>query len=270
MTASFRDAELAGWSTRPLSYDQHLAPVTNQVVAPMMAALGRASGKSVLDVCCGPGHLAAALAAEGAVVEGLDFAAPMVARARENYPKLKFRQGDAEALAYVDGTFDHVVCAFGIMHLGRPDTAIAEAFRVLNPQGRYVFTQWAKDDELLSIVLSAIADHGAPVSNLPDAPPPMRFSDPLECSRVLEKTGFTEVRVDRIETTCTTEQPEALLDLIYGGAVRAAMVLEAQEPARRAQIHDAIFGAAKSRMSEGRVIIRRPVVMASGVKSARL
>ena len=94
----------------------------------------------------------------------------------------------------------------------------------------------------------------------------MRFSDPLECRRVLEMSGFIEVRVDRIETTCTTERPEALLDLIDGGAVRAAIVLEAQEPVRRARIHDAIFGAAKSHISEGRVIIRRPVVMASGVK----
>ena len=222
MTGSFRDAELAGWSTRAVSYDQHLAPVTNQVVAPMIAALGSVAGKSVLDVCCGPGHFAGAIAADGAVVEGVDFAAPMVARARENYPKLKFRQGDAEALAYAVGTFDHVVCAFGVMHLSRPDTAIAEAFRVLNPQGRYVFTQWANDDELLSIVLSAIAEHGAPVLNLPDAPPPMRFSDPMECRRVLERSGFIEVRVDRIETICAPKQPEALLDLIYGGAVRGA------------------------------------------------
>jgi SAM-dependent methyltransferase len=236
----------------------------------MTAALGPLGGKRVLDVCCGPGHLAAAIASKGAVVEGVDFAAPMVALARENYPKLEFHQGDAEELAYGEGTFDHVVCAFGVMHLSRPDIAIAEAFRVLSPQGRYVFTQWAKDDELLSIVLSAIADHGAPVLNLPDAPPPMRFSDPLECRRVLEMTGFTEVRVDRIETTCTTEQPEGLLDLVYGGAVRAAMVLEAQEPARRARIHDAILGAAKSRISGDRVIIRRPVVIAKGVKRTPL
>lgn len=270
MTNSFREAELVGWSTRPASYDQHLAPITNQVVAPVIAALGPVAGKRVLDVCCGPGHLAGSIAAEGAVVEGVDFAAPMVARARKNYPKLDFRQADAEALPYAESSFDHVVCAFGVMHLSRADVAIAEAFRVLRPRGRYVFTQWAKDDELLSIVLSAIAEHGAPIANLPDAPPPLRFSDPLECRRVLEASGFTEARDDRIETICTTERPEALLDLVYGGAVRAAMVLEAQEPTRRAQIHDAILRAAKARVSDGSVVIRRPVVMASGVKPTTL
>src|SRR6185437_3238254 len=135
MTGSFRDAELDGWSARSTSYDQHLAPITNQVAGPMITALGAVTGKRVLDVCCGPGHLAASLAGAGAIVEGIDFAPPMVARARENYPDLDFRQGDAEALPFDANTFDHVVCAFGVMHLGHADAAFAEAFRVLRPTG---------------------------------------------------------------------------------------------------------------------------------------
>lgn len=267
MVSSFRDEELAGWSARPASYDHHLSPITNQLITPIVAALGPLRGRRVLDVCCGPGHLVGAMAAGGANVEGIDFAATMVAKARQNYPSLKFQEGDAEALPYADGSFDHVVCAFGVMHIDRPDVAIAEAFRVLRPEGRYVFTQWAKDDEVLTIVLSAIADHGAAVSNLPAAPPPLKFSDPIECRRVLEATGFTDVRDERIEATWTADRPEELLDLVYGGAVRVAIVLEAQEPARRAQIHQAILSAAEAHVSDGRVIIRRPVVMASGTKT---
>jgi hypothetical protein len=63
-------------------------------------------------------------------------------------------------------------------------------------------------------------------------------------------------------------RPEALLDLVYGGAVRAALVLEAQEAARRARIHEAILRDAKARIADGRVVIRRPAVLASGAKSA--
>lgn len=266
MQNSFREAELAGWSTRPASYDQHLAPVTNQVIAPILEALRPLAGKKVLDVCCGPGHLAAAVAAEGATAQGVDFATSMVAKARENYPHVEFCQGDAEALAAANGAFDHVVCAFGVMHISRPEKAIAEAFRVLQPRGHYVFTQWALDDDLLKIATSAIADHGAPVDDLPDAPAPLRFSDPAECRRALQIAGFGDVRTGRIETAWTAERPEALLELIYGGAVRIAMVLEAQEPARRARIHAAIVSAAIARTSDGVVTIQRPVVMAQGTK----
>jgi ubiquinone/menaquinone biosynthesis C-methylase UbiE len=269
MRGSFREAELAGWAARASSYDRHLSPVTNQVIAPILATLAPLAGMRVLDVCCGPGHLAGAAAAAGAVVEGVDFAPPMVAKACESHPGLAFREGDAEALPYADGAFDHVVCAFGLMHVSRPDVAVAEAFRVLRPQGRYVFTQWAKDDEVLGIVLSAIAAQGAPVANLPDAPPPLRFSDPLECRRVLERAGFADVRIERIETAWTGEQPAALLDLVYGGAVRVAIVMEAQEPAGRARIHAAILEAAKARTSGGTVVLRRPVVMASSVKPGK-
>ena len=269
MTGSFRDAELDGWSIRSETYDHYLAPITTQVVGPMVGALGLVAGKLVLDVCCGPGHLTGSLAQSGANVVGLDFAMPMVAKARENYPSLDFRQGDAQALPFNAETVDHVVCAFGVMHLSNADLAISEAFRVLRPTGRFIFTQWAQDDELLSIVFTAIAEHGEPVASLPDAPPAMRFSDPLECRSVLEVAGFAEVRVERVETAWTARQSEALLDLVYGGAVRAAMVLEAQSPARRDLIHGAILRAAHARTSNGVVMIRRPVVMASGVKPLR-
>ena len=263
---SFRDTELAGWTARAASYDELFVPVTNQIISPMIAALGSMDGKRVLDVCCGPGHLAAAMAGKGATVEGIDFAATMVAKARENYPALRFREADAEALPYDDGAFDDVACAFGVMHFDRPDVAIAEAFRVLQAGGRYVFTQWGMEDDVLNIVGAALAEYATPAPGLPQAPPPRRFSDPVECRRVLEATGFAQVADQRVEVTWQAERPEALLDLIYAGAVRVAMVLEAQPLQQRERIHEAILAAVRSRAVGNTFVIRRPVVLASGVK----
>ncbi|SEP38715.1 hypothetical protein SAMN02990966_05592 [Rhodospirillales bacterium URHD0017] len=62
------------------------------------------------------------------------------------------------------------------------------------------------------------------------------------------------------------ERPEALLDLIYAGAVRVAMILEAQEPVRRARIHEAILAAVRLRAGATGFEIRRPVVLACGVR----
>jgi len=109
--ASFRDAELGGWSKRAASYDELFAALTNQVIAPIVEILEPLDGRHVLDVGCGPGHLAAALANKGAVVEGIDFAATMVGKARENYPAITFREADAEALPYDAVAFDRVLCS---------------------------------------------------------------------------------------------------------------------------------------------------------------
>jgi ubiquinone/menaquinone biosynthesis C-methylase UbiE len=125
MASSFRDSELAGWTARADSYDQLFTPISDQAIAPIVATLGDIRGRRILDVCCGSGRLTAALARMGSDVEGLDFAPTMIARAAANFPGKKFRQGDAEKLPYDHNMFDAVVCCFGVMHLEKPEQAIA-------------------------------------------------------------------------------------------------------------------------------------------------
>src|SRR5690242_4994583 len=72
MTSSFRDAEHSGWSARADSYDRMFTPISNQAIPRMIALLGDLRGKRVLDICCGSGHLTAALANKGATAEGID------------------------------------------------------------------------------------------------------------------------------------------------------------------------------------------------------
>jgi ubiquinone/menaquinone biosynthesis C-methylase UbiE len=49
----------------------------------------------------------------------------MIAEARQNFPETEFREGDGENLAFDDGSFDAVICAFGLLHMAAPDRAIA-------------------------------------------------------------------------------------------------------------------------------------------------
>src|SRR3954453_21469490 len=176
---SFREAEPAGWTARAESYAD-FATITNQAIPHILPLFGNLAGRALLDVCCGPGHLAAAASTAGAQAEGIDFAATMIALAQQNYPGIIFREGDAEHLPQPNACFDAVACAFGVMHMTHPDLAIAEAFRVLRPGGIFAFTQWAADDELLGIIAAAVSKHGNPGVIMPPAPPLMRFSDPDE------------------------------------------------------------------------------------------
>jgi 2-polyprenyl-6-hydroxyphenyl methylase / 3-demethylubiquinone-9 3-methyltransferase len=95
----------------------------------------------VLDVGCGAGFLANALAARGHVVAGLDAAAGALAVARrwDGTGSVSYQQGDAYALPFPDGAFD-VVCAMDFLeHVEEPARVVAEAARVLAPGGLFFF-----------------------------------------------------------------------------------------------------------------------------------
>ncbi len=265
--SSFGEAERAGWTARAQSYDADFVLITNQAIPHVLGAIGALAGRRLLDVCCGPGHLAGAAAAGGAEAVGVDFAPTMIERARRHHPAVPFLVGDAEHLPHADAHFDAVACVFGVMHLPNPDLAMAEARRVLRPAGILAFTQWAADDELLRIVADAVSAHGDPRVEMPPAPPLLRFSDPEECRRTLQAHGFEEITVSRVALVWKGTRPDGVLDLIYGGAVRAAMLIEAQRPADRDRIHGAILGAiGQRRTSDGGYVVRRPAVLATGLK----
>src|SRR6478736_1965249 len=174
---AFHEFEQQGWERAAAFYGEAFGALTSQTAGPMLDAVGASQGTRLLDVACGPGFIAGAAVERGAVVTGLDFAAAMVAEARRRLPGLMFQEGDAEALPFDAGTFDAVVMNFGLLHLARPDVALAEAHRVLRPGGRYAFTVWSEQAVAFQLALRAIEKHGNAKVPLPVGPPFFRFSD---------------------------------------------------------------------------------------------
>jgi ubiquinone/menaquinone biosynthesis C-methylase UbiE len=96
-------------------------------------------GRSVLDIACGPGVLAGAVAKAhpGAVVTGIDICPErFCGQDIASSPNLNLRSGDARSLPFADNTFDFVYCRFLLQYLADRDKAVSEMIRVCKPGGR--------------------------------------------------------------------------------------------------------------------------------------
>lgn len=97
--------------------------------------------KSVLDIGCGAGLLANALAKEGHSVSGIDLSAKSleVAKKHDATGLVDYRSANAYSLPYPDRSFD-AVCAMDVLeHVEHPQLLIAEASRVLKNKGLFFF-----------------------------------------------------------------------------------------------------------------------------------
>jgi demethylmenaquinone methyltransferase / 2-methoxy-6-polyprenyl-1,4-benzoquinol methylase len=111
----------------------------------------------VLDLCCGTGDLAFALARVGkAGVLGVDFAHTMLVRAREKSASLSnikdrgaktpmpFFEADALRLPFADSSIDLVTSAFGFRNLANYEAGLREILRVLKPGGTIAILEFAE------------------------------------------------------------------------------------------------------------------------------
>jgi demethylmenaquinone methyltransferase / 2-methoxy-6-polyprenyl-1,4-benzoquinol methylase len=123
----------------------------------------------LLDVAGGTGDVAArALKAVGsgtrAVICDISMEMIQVGRARAGQSdRLSFVQGNAEALPFGNRQFDAYAIAFGMRNLTNLDAALAEAFRVLKPGGRFLCLEFsAVDVPLLDTLYDAYSFNAIP------------------------------------------------------------------------------------------------------------
>lgn len=267
-TESFKDMEQAGWHAKAAAYDDLVGPMTRDAMEPLLDAANVATGSTVLDVASGPGYGAAAAAARGATPTGIDFAANMVATAKRNYPDIDFRQGDAESLAFDNDSFDAVICPFGVLHMPQPQQAMAEAFRVLKPGGRYAFTVWAAPDknDLFKAVTPAIQTHADMEIPLPEGPSFFLYSDHEACRRALTDIGFYNVDVVELPLVFRAGSPQRVLAFVHDATVRLSTLLSLQTQDVQSQIDAEIVAAVEAYGRRSGLDLAHPAVMASGQK----
>jgi demethylmenaquinone methyltransferase/2-methoxy-6-polyprenyl-1,4-benzoquinol methylase len=123
-----------------------------------VAALAAAApGVRALDLCCGTGDIAFALARRGAEATGLDFSPQMLEVAESRRLKnskfkiqnSKFIQGDAQQLPFPDNSFDIVTVGYGLRNLASWERGLDEMFRVARPGARLIVLDFGKPPNAL-------------------------------------------------------------------------------------------------------------------------
>jgi demethylmenaquinone methyltransferase / 2-methoxy-6-polyprenyl-1,4-benzoquinol methylase len=123
------------------------------------------NGDRALDLCCGTGDIAFALARRGAETTGLDFSEQMLevakmrsrkseAGSRNGIPNSEFRIpnficGDAQQIPFPDNAFDVVTVGYGLRNLASWERGLDEMFRVARSSARLIVLDFGKPPNAL-------------------------------------------------------------------------------------------------------------------------
>lgn len=223
-----RRVQRYGWDRAAGSYEDSWRAQLEPAQSKMLERARLRPGERVLDVACGTGlvtqRAAAAVAPAGAVV-GTDLSAEMVRRAEQRAAPgggsaVRFERGEAERLAFADGSFDAVLCALGMMYVPQPPLALGEFLRVLVPGGRASIAVWGQRAkcgwaEIFPIVDARVQSEVCPAF--------FQLGTGPTLSVLMEHAGFVDVGLDRLETTLRYDSDEAALAAAFeGGPVALA------------------------------------------------
>ena len=259
MSDSAGDKVFAG--SIPKLYETHLVPLIFEPYAADLAnRLASRSLTRVLEVAAGTGvvtrHLASVLPDRVSIV-ATDLNQPMLdmAAAVGTQRPVEWRQADAMQLPFADGTFDAVVCQFGVMFFPQKAKAFSEARRVLRSGGVFMFSVWDRieENEFADIVTTALE------SIFPKDPPrflartPHGYFDRPAIERDLAAGGFTAA--PQISTVAARSRAESakVPAVAYCQGTPLRNEIEARDASRLGQATDLAADTIARRFGRGAV-----------------
>lgn len=204
MSVSHDDTNFSG--SVPKLYERYLVPLIFQPYAPdLVNRLPSGSLSRVLEIAAGTGvvtrELAQALPADVTIV-ATDLNQSMLEHAESlgTARPVEWRQADAAALPFRDESFDAVLCQFGIMFFPDKAKAFAEARRVLQRGGVFLFSTWDRIEEnaFVDTVTNALE------SLFPDDPPrfharvPHGYHDRATIESDVKAGGFSAPEIETV------------------------------------------------------------------------
>lgn len=226
------------WAENYRLTDRAFAGLTER----LLERIAERDGNRVLDVGCGAGELALAVARQrpGAAVLGVDVSADLVAVATERgalHGNAEFVHADAAAWRHDSFVPDLVISRHGVMFFDDPPTAFANLRHVAGPGARLVFSCFrAASENPWASELAALL--GVAPSADPRAPGPFAFADSDHVRSILTLAGWNEPQFEAVNFAYIAgkgEDPvEDALALFrqIGPAAATLRALEGEERAR--------------------------------------
>ena len=211
------------------SGDYAVVGTTLQIVGEELCeALDLRSGQKVLDVAAGNGNVTLAAARRWCEVTSTDYVPALLVRGKlradADGMKITFKEADAEALPFADGSFDVVVSTFGVMFTPNQDRAAAELARVCKRGGKIGLANWTPEG-FIGQVFKTLGKY---------LPPPAGAKSPALWgteARLKEMFGASSsaIRAERRHFVFRYRSPEHFLDIFksyYGPMLKAFAALD--------------------------------------------
>lgn len=222
----------------PELYDHYLVPLIFESYAQDLVQRVRAlSPIRVLETAAGSGVVTRQLAdqlPQEVTLTITDLNQPMLDHAAKRQgedSRISWRQADALDLPFDDGSFDAVVCQFGVMFFPDRVAGFREARRVLAPHGAFLFNVW---DRIEANVFADVVTKAAS-EFFPHDPPlflartPHGYHDPKAIRKDLDEAGFKDIETETI--TRISRSPTARqVALAYCQGTPLRSEIEARDP----------------------------------------
>jgi SAM-dependent methyltransferase len=224
------------------AYERYIGRYGPTLAEALVEFAGVVPGMRALDVGCGTGALAAALASRlgAANVSGVDPSQPFAEACRRRLPGVDVVVASAEDLPFADGAFDAVLSQLVVNFMSDAGQGVREMTRVTWPGGIVASCVWdyAEEMTLLRAYWDAARevepDRGAEADEAL-----MRWSSERELADLWRSAGLGDVRTAPLGARASYADFADLWEPLPTGVGPAGAFCKSLDEDRRAALHDA-------------------------------